>query len=98
VDRGENTEQYHDSERGDIYDLYNACNGTTVAGGLLDVRKLDELGERERAALDVERLRRVWEHTASGCLTCAKIIHRLNRVRRMMRERLQGIPADGIEL
>ena len=56
----EDSAQYHDSELGDIYDLFNACNGA-MSGGLLDVRKLDELTEREREALDLGRLRLVWE-------------------------------------
>ena len=75
---------FHHSEAGDVYDLYNACNGA-MSGGLLDVRKLDELTPREREALDVERLREVWDHTASGCETCAKIVRTLNDVRGKLR-------------
>lgn len=85
--------QYHDSESGDIYDLYNACNGAT-RDGLLDVRKLDELSAEEREALDVERLRGVWEHTATGCVTCARIIRTLNAARRILRDDETGAP-DG---
>jgi hypothetical protein len=80
----EDVAQYHDSELGDVYDLYNACNGT-MRGGLLDDRRLNELTAAEREALDVERLREVWEHTASGCQTCAEIVNTLNEARGMMR-------------
>jgi hypothetical protein len=87
VDQESSSEQYHNSEKGDIYDLYNACNGAML-GGLLDPGKLDALSERERAELDVARLRQVWEHTASGCTTCAQIVRRLNLARKALRERL----------
>jgi hypothetical protein len=97
VDQQRGSEQYHDSELGDIYDLYNACNGATL-GGLLDVRKLDELSPEESKALNLTRLREVWEHSSSGCLTCAKIVRRLNHARRMLREQLRKPPAGGIEL
>jgi hypothetical protein len=80
----EGATQYHDSELGDVYDLYNACNGA-MSGGLLDVSKLDELTAREREALDVVRLRKVWEHTATGCRTCAEIVRTLNIVRGKLR-------------
>jgi hypothetical protein len=86
VERGEDIKQLHDSELGDIYDLYNACNGATVASGLLDVRKLDELSPEESKVLNLTRLREVWEHTASGCLTCAGIVRRLNFIRKALRE------------
>jgi hypothetical protein len=76
--------QYHDSELGDIYDLYNACNGI-MSGELLDVRKLEELSAKEREVLDVERLREVWEHTSTGCSTCAAIIRTLNIARGRLR-------------
>ena len=77
--------RFHDSETGDVYDLYNACNGE-MAGALLDVRKLDELSAEEKEALDVRRLREVWEHTASGCPTCDHIIRTLNAARGLLRE------------
>ena len=76
----ETDDQFHDSDLGDIYDLYNACNGA-MDGDLLDVRKLDELSPDEKAALDVKRLREVWEHTNSGCDTCANIVRTLNAAR-----------------
>ena len=76
----EDDAQYHDNELGDVYDLYNACNGV-MSGELLDVRKLEELTAQEREVLDVERLRKVWEHTATGCSTCAQIVRTLNHLR-----------------
>jgi hypothetical protein len=75
---------YHNSEAGDVYDLYNACNGV-MRDGLLDVRKLDELSSEETEVFDVERLREVWTH-AIGCTDCKKIIQTLNSARRLSRE------------
>jgi hypothetical protein len=91
VDQQRGLNQFHDSELGDVYDLYNACNGA-MSGGLLDVSKLDELTAREREALDVVRLRKVWEHTATGCRTCAEIVRTLNIVRRAMQSHADGPP------
>jgi hypothetical protein len=85
--------QFHDNELGDVYDLYNACNGAMV-GGLLDVRNLDELSPEEKEALDVKRLREVWDHTATGCATCDNIIRTLNAARGILREEQRGIPGD----
>ena len=34
MDQEQGVDQFHDSELGDVYDLYNACNGATVAGVL----------------------------------------------------------------
>jgi hypothetical protein len=76
---------FHDSELGDVYDLYNACNGAMV-GGLLDVDKLDELSPEEKKELNVKRLKEVWHHTATGCATCAHIIRTLNAARGILRE------------
>jgi hypothetical protein len=73
-------EECHDSELGDIYDLYNACNGEIV-NGLLDVSKLDEYGPEDAEALNVPRLRRVWGHMASGCSECETIVRGLRRLR-----------------
>jgi hypothetical protein len=73
---------YHDSEAGDVYDLYNACNGVML-DGLLDVRKLDELSHEETEVFDVERLREVWAHTA-GCADCEKIVQILNSARGLL--------------
>jgi hypothetical protein len=84
VRREETTDQFHDNELGDVYDLYNACNGV-MAGELLDVSKLDELSREEREVLDVPRLREVWVHTASGCPKCKDIVAKLNLSRVVMR-------------
>lgn len=84
MDRVDCIDQFHDSELGDVYDLYNACNGAT-RDGLLDVDKLDELSAQEAEALDLTRLREVWRHTATGCLTCTKIVSALNRARVTLR-------------
>ena len=74
--------QFHDSELGDVYDLYNACNGVIREDGLLDVRKLKELSAEEKAVLNVSRLKEVWEHTATThCPICARIVRTLNEVR-----------------
>jgi hypothetical protein len=82
----ESNDPYHDSDREDVYDLYNACNGVLL-GGLLDIRKLDELSKEELEALDVARLREIWDHTASGCSRCESIISTLNRARRTLRDK-----------
>jgi len=79
----ESSDQYHDSESEDVYDLYNACNGA-LHNGLLDIRKLDELSEEELEILDVARLRVVWAHTATGCSQCERIIKTLNSARELM--------------
>jgi hypothetical protein len=94
LDQRGDISQFHESDLGDVYDLYNACNGMML-GGLLDVRKLDELSPEEMEALDVERLREVWAHTAAGCITCAGIIRTLNAARGILREERIGAPADG---
>ena len=73
--------EFHDSESGDIYDLYNACNGQIRGDGFLDISKLDELSNDEREILNVNRLRDIWRHTISGCATCAGIVRTLNSIR-----------------
>lgn len=73
-------EEFHDSELGDIFDLYNACNGEMV-NGLLDVSKLDEYSPADAEALNVPRLRKVWEHMASGCSECETIVRGLGSLR-----------------
>ncbi len=80
LDRKPNADQFHDSELGDVYDLYNACNGALDDAGLLDVRKLKELSPQEAEAFDVKRLEEVWEHS-SGCFTCKEIVRILNEAR-----------------
>jgi hypothetical protein len=85
--------QFHDSDLGDVYDLYNACNGAMV-GNLLDVRKLDELSPKEKKALNVKRLKEVWDHTATGCATCANIIRTLNAARGILKEKRRRAPRN----
>ncbi|HWS90239.1 MAG TPA: hypothetical protein VN282_24935 [Pyrinomonadaceae bacterium] len=89
--RKKENDPFHDSELGDVYDLYNACNGVVLAGGRLDVSKLDELSREEAEALDLPRLREVWEHTA-GCATCEEIIRTLNLTRRLLRDECRTLP------
>jgi hypothetical protein len=74
------TTQFHDCEDGDIFDLYNACDGQ-LENGLLDIRQLDEFSEEERAQLNVTKLTEIWIHTASGCSQCGGIVQILNSVR-----------------
>ncbi len=73
-------QDFHDSELGDVYDLYNACNGV-MRGGLLDDGKLDELSRGELEVFDVKRLKEVWFHVAGGCGECEHIIGTLNAAR-----------------
>jgi len=83
MERAEVAGEFHDSELGDIYDLYNACDGVML-DGLLDVRRLDELSQEVAAALNLPRLREVWVHTASGCHRCKRIVEILNQSRKAM--------------
>ena len=78
--------EFHDSQSGDIYDLYNACNGEVGGDGFLDISKLNELSDDEREILNVGRLREIWRHTISGCATCAGIVRTLNSIRPMVGE------------
>jgi hypothetical protein len=84
-------EQFHDSELGDIYDLYNACNGV-MRGNVLDVRKLKELSAEELEVLDVKRLEEVWHHTDRGCVICARIVRTLNEARSALRAGRKDAP------
>lgn len=79
------TEQFHDSESGDIYDLYNACNGV-IRDGFLDVEELNNYTPDEAEELNVPRLREIWEHTKTDCLKCRQIINALDIVRRKVDE------------
>ena len=47
----------------------------------LDVRKLDEYNVGDAEALNVARLRQVWEHTRSGCSECESIVRALTQLR-----------------
>lgn len=80
------TEQFHDSESTDIYDLFNACNGLLDANGLLDVEQLNHYNPDEAEELNVSRLRMIWEHVATGCARCAEIVESLQTLRKVMRE------------
>ena len=84
-----NTDEFHDSESEDIYDLYNACNGV-LHNGLLDIRKLEEYTPKESQALNFSRLREIWAHTASGCSKCDDIVRALNRIRGVLKESAEG--------
>jgi hypothetical protein len=78
----QNDTEFHDSESGDIYDLYNACNGIVGIDGFLDVEQLNNYTPDEAEELNVPRLGEVWEHTKTGCLKCREIVRALNKVRR----------------
>ncbi len=73
------TDEFHDSDV-DIFDLYNACNGI-IRGGFLDVRELDKYSPDDAKALNVPRLKEIWEHTTTGCPQCREIIEGLHVVR-----------------
>jgi hypothetical protein len=75
------TAHFHDSESGDIYDLFNACNGI-VREGLLDVEQLNNYTPAEAEELNISRLREIWEHTKTGCLHCRDIVKALRMLRR----------------
>ena len=73
------TDEFHDSDV-DVFDLYNACNGI-IRGGFLDVRELDKYSPEDAEALNVPRLKEIWEHTTTGCPQCREIIEGLHVVR-----------------
>ena len=87
-------DQFHDSEAedvgdvGDLYDLFNACNGE-VLGGVLNLRKLEDLSKEECEVLDVARLKKLGAHVISGCPRCRAIIDKLNYVRAALRRTVQ---------
>jgi hypothetical protein len=78
-------DEFHDSESEDVYDLFNACNGV-LHKGRLDIRKLDEYSPEEAEALNVPRLKEIWDHTELGCSECEEIIRTLNLIRGTLRE------------
>ena len=79
--RAETTlDEFHDNEAGDIFDLYNACNGV-FRGNLLDERMLDDYSAEEAAEINVARLKEVWTHHATGCHHCQTVIDALNQLR-----------------
>jgi hypothetical protein len=80
------TDEFHDSDSDvDVFDLYNACNGI-IRGDFLDVRELDKYNPEDAKALNVPRLKVIWEHTTTGCLQCREIIEALHVVRRAARD------------
>ena len=91
----QNDTDFHCSEAGDIYDLYNACNGV-FHDGRLDVRKLDELSEEELEVFNVSRLREIWVHTTTGCLNCQSIINILNHARGMLKGKQEEVSSDQV--
>lgn len=95
VDQEKDAAQFHDSEAEDIYDLYNACDGILRDDGLLDVSQLDEFSPDEAQALNVPRLREIWEHTRGGCAECQRISDALNIVRQTITDKTDG-GANGI--
>lgn len=104
VDQEKDADPFHDSESEDIYDLYNACNGI-VLDGLLDKGQLDEYSPDDAEALNVPRLREIWDHTALRCLRCAEIVRTLNEIRETLRdeaeepidEQAQEVDVDAID-
>ena len=92
------TEQFHDSESEDVFDLYNACNGI-VRDGFLDVEELNRYTPDEAKELNVPRLREIWEHTRTGCPQCRDIVQALHTVRCTTSDVAEYIdPKDGPEL
>jgi len=82
----ERNDEFHDSNSGvDIFALYNACNGI-IRHGFLDVSELDKYSPADAEALDVPRLKKIWEHTLTGCSQCRGIIEALHGVREEVRD------------
>jgi len=87
------TDSFHNNDESeDIYDLYNAVNGIVRSNGLLDIDELSKLSQQESAALDVPRLKEIWQHTATGCARCANIIEILNLARQTLAQELESLP------
>ena len=76
----DDTEDFHDSESGDVYDLFNACNGVMI-DDFLDVKQLNNYTAEDAEVLNIIRLREIWEHTRTGCLQCRKIVNALRALR-----------------
>lgn len=91
VAKPEGTDSFHNSESEDIYDLYNAVNGI-VRDGLLDINEFSKLSQQESAALNVPKLKEIWQHTANGCARCANIIEILNLARQTLAQELESLP------
>ena len=97
MDQEKDADRFHDSESEDVYDLYNACNGVMDEDDLLDKRMLDELSPEELEALNVTRLKEIWEHMAAGCVECKGIISTLNAVRGRSKDTRKSIPKSHLE-
>ena len=92
------TQQFHDSEAEDVFDLYNACNGI-VRDGFLDVEQLNKYTSDQAKELNVPRLREIWEHTRTGCSQCRDIVQALHNARRKTGDVAEHLdPKDGPEL
>lgn len=79
-------DEFHDSDSGlDVFALFNACNGI-IRDGFLDVSELDKYSPAEAEALNVPRLKEIWEHTTTDCLQCREIIEALGVVRGTVRD------------
>lgn len=78
-------EDFHDGEW-DIFDLFNATNGKLRHDGLLDISQLYEYSPSEAEELNVPRLLEIWDHTATGCGECAKIVEMLRKIRSSLSE------------
>jgi hypothetical protein len=50
------------------------------------VRELDKYSPEDAKALNVPRLKEIWEHTTTGCLQCREIIEALHVVRGAARD------------
>jgi hypothetical protein len=87
MDKDKGSDEFHDSEI-DVFDLFNSVNGE-MRDGLLDIGKLEEFTDEEANALNVPRLREIWEHTTSGCLECKRIITMLTALRKTVREEME---------
>lgn len=93
----EETNEFHHSEREDVYTLYLLCDGD-MHEGLLDISKLDELSPQEAEGFNMARLREIWEHTRSGCAECKRIIRTLHLVREMLKEDAEELFEQPLEV
>lgn len=84
--RKDTDDEFHNSATGiDIYALYNAVNGK-MRGRFLDVSELDKYSPADAEALNVPRLKEIWEHTRTDCDQCREIIDALDAVRGAIRD------------
>jgi len=85
-------DEFHDSDI-DIFALFNACDGI-ICDGFLDVSELDKYSPADAEALNVPRLREIWEHTTTGCPKCREIIEALQDVRGAVRDAADTVDQD----